>query len=66
MFQGTGEKVSIFTYNKKSGNQDLLEHARSTVKRLKTLKHPAILTYLYNYEVGFIQFTFHFTILLIN
>lgn len=48
--KGTGEKVSIFTYNKKSGNQDLLEHARSAVKRLKTLKHPAILTYLYSYE----------------
>ncbi|XP_014288161.1 N-terminal kinase-like protein [Halyomorpha halys] len=48
--KGTGEKVSIFTYNKKSGNQELLEHARSAVKRLKTLKHPAILTYLHSYE----------------
>ncbi|CAH1393904.1 unnamed protein product [Nezara viridula] len=48
--KGTGEKVSIFTYNKKSGNQDLLEHVKSAIKRLKTLKHPAILTYLNSYE----------------
>ncbi|XP_014292758.1 N-terminal kinase-like protein [Halyomorpha halys] len=49
--KATGDKVSIFTYNKKIDNrEDLLNHAKIAVKILKKFKHPSILTYVDSYE----------------
>lgn len=48
--KSSGETVSIFSYSVKSGNTRCLENARITVKKLKTLKHPFILTFIDSYE----------------
>ncbi|XP_046688282.1 N-terminal kinase-like protein [Homalodisca vitripennis] len=48
--KGTGEEVSVFVFDIKSSNEVQLELARSAVKRLKTLRHPSILTYLDSVE----------------
>ncbi|XP_043271661.1 N-terminal kinase-like protein [Venturia canescens] len=44
-----GEDVSVFVFDVKNG-EGQLEIARSTVKRLKTLRHPSILTYIDSLE----------------
>lgn len=43
---GANEDISIFIYDIKSGNDHKLELARSFVKRVKTLRHPACLTFV--------------------
>ncbi|XP_053985975.1 N-terminal kinase-like protein [Hylaeus anthracinus] len=45
-----GEDVSVFVFEFKNGNEHLLDIVRSAVKRLKTLRHPSILTYLDSLE----------------
>ncbi|XP_015518741.1 N-terminal kinase-like protein [Neodiprion pinetum] len=45
-----GEDVSVFVIQAKNGGDADLETARAAVKRLKTLRHPSILTYLDNLE----------------
>lgn len=52
MFQGTEEEVSVFLFDIKNGSETQLDVARSSVKRLKTLRHPSILTYLDSLEVS--------------
>lgn len=48
----TDEFVSIFILDAKTGgNNTQLEIAKSAVKRLKTLRHPNILTYIDSLEV---------------
>lgn len=49
-FKGTNEEVSIFVYDIKSGSEAQLDIAKAAVKRLKTLRHPSILTYLDSLE----------------
>ncbi|GIY91030.1 n-terminal kinase-like protein, partial [Caerostris extrusa] len=48
--QVTGEPVTIFVFEASSETQTLLDIAKSSVKRLKTLRHPSILTYLDSLE----------------
>ncbi|KAF7266767.1 N-terminal kinase-like protein yata [Rhynchophorus ferrugineus] len=48
--KGTNEEVSIFVYDIKSGSEAQLDIAKAAVKRLKTLRHPSILTYLDSLE----------------
>ncbi|XP_063977933.1 N-terminal kinase-like protein isoform X1 [Diachasmimorpha longicaudata] len=45
-----GEDVSVFVYDIKSGEESQLEITRNAVKRLKTLRHPSILTYVDSLE----------------
>ncbi|XP_017890695.1 N-terminal kinase-like protein [Ceratina calcarata] len=45
-----GEDVSVFVFESKNGNEHFLDVARSSVKRLKTLRHPSILAYLDSLE----------------
>ncbi|KAK9294456.1 hypothetical protein QLX08_010918 [Tetragonisca angustula] len=47
-----GEDVSVFVFECKTGNEHLLNIARSAVKRLKTLRHPSILAYLDSFETN--------------
>ena len=54
--QSTGEPVSLFKYEIKpqlqlSGDNHQMDDARNAVKRLKTLRHPSILTYIDSLEV---------------
>lgn len=49
-FQGVNEEVSVFVFNLKSNSEATLEVAKASVKRLKTLRHPSILTYLDSLE----------------
>lgn len=46
----TNEEVSVFVYDVKNGSDTKLEIAKSSVKRLKTLRHPSVLQYLDSYE----------------
>ncbi|XP_055324339.1 N-terminal kinase-like protein isoform X2 [Sitodiplosis mosellana] len=46
----TNEEVSVFVYDNKSGSDVKLEIAKSSMKRLKTLRHPSILQYLDSIE----------------
>jgi SCY1-like protein 1 len=46
----TNEIVSILVYDIKSGSETKLDIARSSLKRLKTLRHPSILNYLDSFE----------------
>lgn len=46
----TNEEVSVFVYDIKSGSDVKLEIAKSSMKRLKTLRHPSILQYLDSIE----------------
>ncbi|EFA06008.2 N-terminal kinase-like protein [Tribolium castaneum] len=48
--KGTNEEVSVFVFDIKGGSETQLEIAKAAVKRLKTLRHPSILTYLDSYE----------------
>ncbi|KAK6638702.1 hypothetical protein RUM43_006969 [Polyplax serrata] len=48
--KGTGEEVSVFVYDCKQGNDTQLEICKTAVKRLKTLRHPSILTYIESLE----------------
>ena len=51
-WQGTGEAISVFILDAKAGASDTqLELAKSAVKRLKTLRHPNVLTYVDSLEV---------------
>jgi SCY1-like protein 1 len=43
--------VSVFVFDVKNGSETQLDVARTAVKRLKTLRHPSILTYLDSLEV---------------
>ena len=47
------EDVSVFIYDKKSGDESALEMARNAVKSLKTLRHPSILTYFDSLEASY-------------
>jgi len=47
----TGEDVSVFVFDIKNGGEQQLDIVRSSVKRLKTLRHPSILAYLDSLEV---------------
>lgn len=42
----TNEEVTVFVYDIKNGSDMKLEIAKSSMKRLKTLRHPSILLYL--------------------
>ncbi|KAK0164096.1 hypothetical protein PV328_002760 [Microctonus aethiopoides] len=44
------DDVSVFVFDIKSGGETQLEIARNAVKRLKTLRHPSILTYVDSLE----------------
>ncbi|CAN7999790.1 unnamed protein product [Ixodes hexagonus] len=46
----TGQEVSIFVFELKGGNDVLLDTAKASVKRLKTLRHPNILQYMDSLE----------------
>lgn len=46
----SGDDVSVFVYDIKSGSDTKLEIARSAVKKLKTMRHPSILQYLDSVE----------------
>lgn len=46
----TNEEVSVFVYDIKNGSDIKLEIAKSSMKRLKTLRHPSVLQYLDSYE----------------
>lgn len=46
----SGDEVSVFVYDIKSGSDTKLEIARSAVKKLKTMRHPSILQYLDSVE----------------
>ncbi|XP_031353468.1 N-terminal kinase-like protein isoform X2 [Photinus pyralis] len=48
--KGTSEDVSVFMYDIKSGSETQLDIAKAAVKRLKTLRHPSVLTYLDSLE----------------
>ena len=44
--------MSVFIFDIKGSTDVQLEVARAAVKRLKTLRHPSILTYIDSTEVG--------------
>lgn len=44
--KSNGEQVSIFIFDVKSSSPTQLQVAKASMKRLKTLRHPRILTYL--------------------
>lgn len=48
--KGSGEEVSVFVFDVKNGSETQLDVAKTAVKRLKTLRHPSILTYLDSLE----------------
>jgi SCY1-like protein 1 len=48
--KGSSEEVSVFVFDIRSGSETQLEVAKAAVKRLKTLRHPSILTYVDSYE----------------
>lgn len=48
--QATGETVSVFRYEFKPNEESYLEAAKNAIKRLKTLRHPSILTYFDSLE----------------
>ncbi|XP_049777789.1 N-terminal kinase-like protein [Schistocerca cancellata] len=48
--KGTNEDVSVFVFDLRTGNETQFDVARAAVKRLKTLRHPSILTYLDSLE----------------
>lgn len=48
--QGTNEEVSVFVFDLKSNQESQLEVVKAAVKRLKTLRHPSVLTYLDSLE----------------
>jgi SCY1-like protein 1 len=44
--KGSEEEVTIFVYDVKNGSDVKLDLAKSFLKRLKTLRHPSLLTFL--------------------
>lgn len=48
--RGTSEEVSIFVFDIRNNGENKIDIARATVKKLKILRHPSILTYLHSYE----------------
>lgn len=48
--KGTDQEISIFVFEVKGGNDTLLDVAKASVKRLKTLRHPNILQYIDSLE----------------
>ncbi|XP_076442467.1 N-terminal kinase-like protein isoform X2 [Babylonia areolata] len=44
--KGSGDPVSIFTFDVKAASESQVQTAKGAVKRLKTLRHPNILTFL--------------------
>nr|CAI5858080.1 unnamed protein product [Callosobruchus analis] len=48
--KGTNEEVSVFVFDLKSNTDADLDIAKSAVKRLKTLRHPSVLTYIDSLE----------------
>jgi hypothetical protein len=52
LFQASGEEVSVFIFDVRSGNDTQFDVAKTAVKRLKTLRHPSILPYLDGLEVN--------------
>lgn len=42
--------MSVFVFDIKNGSETQLETAKVAIKRLKTLRHPSVLTYLDSYE----------------
>uniref|UniRef100_A0A8D0HPF0 Protein kinase domain-containing protein n=1 Tax=Sphenodon punctatus TaxID=8508 RepID=A0A8D0HPF0_SPHPU len=45
-FQTTGDPVSVFVYEAKPNSDEQTQVAKSAFKRLKTLRHPNILSYI--------------------
>lgn len=50
VLKGTNEEVSVFVLETKNSTDTQLDIAKAAVKRLKTLRHPSILTYLDSLE----------------
>lgn len=48
--KATGEVFSVFAFDLKNGSETQMEMAKASVKRLKTLRHPSILTYVDSLE----------------
>ncbi|XP_063221892.1 N-terminal kinase-like protein isoform X1 [Bacillus rossius redtenbacheri] len=48
--KGANEDVSVFVFDVRNGSETQFEVAKAAVKRLKTLRHPSILTYLDSLE----------------
>lgn len=48
--KGSDEQVSIFTYEIRTGSEAQFELAKSSLKRIKTLRHPSVLQYLDSFE----------------
>lgn len=48
--KGTDEQVSIFCYEIKVGTDTTFELAKSSLKRIKTLRHPSVLQFLDSFE----------------
>nr|XP_022904502.1 N-terminal kinase-like protein isoform X1 [Onthophagus taurus] len=48
--KGTSEEVSVFVFDIKNSSEVSLDIAKAAVKRLKTLRHPSVLTYLDSFE----------------
>lgn len=48
--KNSGDEVSVFVYDIKSGTDVKLELAKASVKKLKTLRHPSILQFLDSLE----------------
>lgn len=48
--KGGDQDVSVFVFEAKAGNESLLDTAKASVKRLKTLRHPNILQYVDSLE----------------
>jgi SCY1-like protein 1 len=50
--QGSGEEVTVFILDSKNSSPSEIEAGKAAVKRLKTLRHPNILTFLDSVEVS--------------
>ena len=50
--KATGDPVTVFAYDVKAGSETLLQTAKTSLKRIKTLRHPNILTFLDGVEVS--------------
>ncbi|XP_075556334.1 N-terminal kinase-like protein yata [Dermacentor variabilis] len=48
--KGGDQDVSVFVFEAKSGSESLLDTAKASVKRLKTLRHPNVLQYVDSLE----------------
>lgn len=52
LLQATGDPVSVFVYEVKPNADEQTQAAKSAFKRLKTLRHPNILSYIDGLEVS--------------